>query len=101
MQKVEFKSLYFNLVYVFFFSSKTRIYINKTYTKGSLKRFISSLSDYYRTFFSVLSRGNEKLFKSQRFAHRESVNYASSQAQSRIQISPTGKTSRQHIDVLL
>ena len=28
---MEFKSLYFNLVYVFLFSSKTRIYINKTH----------------------------------------------------------------------
>ena len=28
---MELKSLYFNLVYVFLFSSKTRIYINKTH----------------------------------------------------------------------
>ena len=31
MHKVEMKSLYFNLVYVFLFSSKTRIYIDKTH----------------------------------------------------------------------
>ena len=77
---MELKSLYFNLVYVFFFSAKTRIYINKTYTNWSWKLFISSLSD----IFSFLSRGNESLVI---FTRCLSGNYASSQAQSWIQIS--------------
>ena len=49
------------------------------YTKWSWKLFISSLSDYYKTIFSFLSRGNEKLLKFQRFTRRYSGNYASSQ----------------------
>ena len=40
------------------------------YTKWSWKLFISILSDYYITVFSVLSRENEKLLKSQRFTRR-------------------------------
>ena len=35
-----------------------------TYTKWSPKLSISILSDYYKTVFSILSPGNEKLFKS-------------------------------------
>ena len=42
MHKVELKSLYFNLVYVFLFSSKTRIYkLNKdTYTQSGAENAI-------------------------------------------------------------
>ena len=43
------------------FSAKPQTYKQNTYRKWSWKRFISSLSDYYRTVFSVLSRGNESL----------------------------------------
>ena len=45
------------------FSTKTRIYKQKThtYTKWRRKLFISSLFDYYKTVFFYLSRGNEKL----------------------------------------
>ena len=35
-----------------------------TYTKWSRKLSISVFSDYYKTVFSCLSRGNEKLLKS-------------------------------------
>ena len=42
---MELKSLYFNLVYVFLFSSKTRIYINKTHIhKGEVNSFGSWIS---------------------------------------------------------
>ena len=38
----------------------------------SWKLSISILSDYFGTVFSVLSRGSEKLLKSQSFTHRVS-----------------------------
>ena len=89
---MELKSLWF--------SAKTRIYKQntRTYTQSGAENSISSLPDYYRTVFSVLSCGNESLVI---FKHGQSGNYASSQAQSWIQISSTGKTSREHLDVLL
>ena len=66
---MELKILYFNLVYVFLLSSKTPMYINKIH-KVELKTLFQ-----FSDVFSVLSRGNEKLLKSQRFTHRQSVNY--------------------------
>ena len=51
MHKVELKSLYFNLVYVFLFSSKTQIYINKTHLHGAelktLVQFCLTFSPIY------------------------------------------------------
>ena len=50
MHKVELKSLYFNLVCVFLFSSKTRIYINKTHTQS---RTENSLFQFCLTFSPI------------------------------------------------
>ena len=67
--------------------------------ESSCKLFnISSLSDYYKTVFSYLSGGHEKLVKSQRFTHQQSGNYASSQAHRCIQISFAIKTPRENLD---
>ena len=49
------------------FSAKTQVYKQNKYTytqSGGKKSLFQILSDYYRTVFSVLSRGNEKLLKS-------------------------------------
>ena len=47
-------------------------YINKTlaHTKSAAENSISIFSDYYKTVFSFLSLGNEKLLQSQRFTRR-------------------------------
>ena len=75
---------------------KTRI-DQQNIHKIELKTLYFNLSDYYRTVFSYLSRGNEKLSKSQRFTKLWSVNYASSQTHCCIQISCTGKTLRENL----
>ena len=57
MHKVELKSLYFRLVYVFLLSSKTRIYINKIH-KVELKtlfQFCLTFSPFYLEEMKVLS----------------------------------------------
>ena len=41
------------------------MYEQNTSTQSGAKNSISILSDYCKTFFSVLSRGNEKLLKGQ------------------------------------
>ena len=60
---MELKSLYFNLVYVFLFSAKTRIYKqnNYTYTQSGAEDSISILSDYYRTAFSPIYQNYHSL----------------------------------------
>ena len=63
-QKVELKSLYFNLVYVFLFSSKTRIYINKPHLHGVE---LKTLFQFCLTFSPFYLEEMKKLFKSQRF----------------------------------
>ena len=86
---MELKSLYFNLVYVFLFSAKTRVYkqSTRTYTQSGAE---SSLFQFCLTitepFFSNLSRGNVKTVKVSAF-HAPLVNYASSQTHRCIQIS--------------
>ena len=48
---------------------KTRIY-QQNIQKVGLKTLYFNLAEYYRTVSSYLSRGNERLLKSQRFTHR-------------------------------
>ena len=62
-----FAGVYFaETAYVFLLSAKTWTFkqTTHTYTKWSRKISISILSDYYKTVFSYLSRGNENLLKS-------------------------------------
>ena len=89
---------YFNLVNVFLFSAKTRVYKQntRTYSRSGAKNSL-----FTKPFTSFLSRGNEKLLQSQRFPRRQSGNYASSQAHRCIQISSAAKNPREHHDVLL
>ena len=61
-RKQKYLSIYISLYMKTFLKTGVYIYIYiYTHTKGSRKRLISSLSDYYRTVFSHLSRGNESL----------------------------------------
>ena len=100
---MELKSLYFNLVYVFSFSAKTRIYKqNKhTYTQSGAKKslFQLCLTITEPRFLLPISR-KWKTIEVSAF-HAPLVNYASSQAHRCIQISYAIKTPREHLDLLL
>ena len=76
---------------------KTHTHMHKSAAENSLFQFCLTITEP----FSILSRGNEKLLKSERFTRRQSGNYATSQAHRCIQINSAVKTPRKHLDVLL
>ena len=76
------------MAYVFLFSAKN----SDISTKHTQSRTENSLCQ----FCLIIAEP----FSSQRFTHRQSLNYASSQTHRCIQISSTGKTPRENLDVL-
>ena len=95
---MELKSLYFNLVYTFLFSAKTRIYKQntRTYSRRGAENslFTKPFSPFYleemKNYYSLsVSRAVSQVIMR---VHKPTVAY--------IQISSAVKTQREHLDVL-